>query len=521
MIIAPLAVLQAFPAQFVPQSEDYIRILPELVLSIFGILIMVLDPLVDEEKSQKTLGLIAFGGAVAALLSTWYMSKYPGLGFANMVKVDTFSVFFHMLVIAIAAVVMLTSFDYMAVQRIRAGEYYALILFGTVGAALMSSAIELVLIFIALEISSISTYILAGFRRQAASSSESSLKYFLLGSFATAFFLYGVAMMFGATGSTNIESITHTLQSGPAEVLAYVSVALMLVGLGFKVAAAPLHIWTPDVYEGAPAPVVGFMSTAPKAAAFAVLLRIVFAINVPGRFWPIWVAAALSMTLGNIGALVQTNVKRVLAYSSIAHAGYTLMAFAMTTSENSPSGISAAMFYLASYAAMNVGAFAVVSHFASAGERYVTLEDYEGLGRSSPLLAATLTIFLLSLIGIPMTGGFFAKFYVFSASLRANLIWLTLIGVVNSAIGAYYYLRIIVVMYMREARRPVPVAPVPTGLGIALAISIIATIYLGVLPNGVLRYAHRSAEDLLSQATAPAPADVPQAVSSAADPAQR
>ena len=488
-------------AQAIPQGADYIRILPELVLSAFGIVVMLLDPLVDEEKSQKTLGLIALVGTLAALASTWFMARPEnyGLAFSNMVRVDSFSVFFHALVIAIAAVVILTSFEYMAVQRIRAGEYYALILLSAVGMGLMSSAVELVLIFIALEISSISTYILAGFRRQDASSSESSLKYFLLGSFATAFFLYGVALMFGATGSTNIDTISQSLQAGPVQLLVYVAIALMLVGLGFKVAAAPLHIWTPDVYEGAPAPVVGFMSTAPKAAAFAVLLRVVFAINAPGRFWPIWVAAALSMTLGNIGALVQTNVKRLLAYSSIAHAGYLLVAFAMTTSENSANGISAAMFYTAAYAAMNVGAFAVVSHFANAGERYVTLEDYEGLGRTSPLLAATLTVFLLSLIGIPMTGGFFAKFYVFSAAIKANLIWLTLIGVLNSAVGAYYYLHIIVVMYMREARREVPVTPVPMGLGTALALSVMATIYLGILPNRVLQYAQQSAQTLLPQ----------------------
>jgi NADH-quinone oxidoreductase subunit N len=280
---------------------------------------------------------------------------------------------------------------------------------------------------------------------------------------------------------------------------------LMFVGLGFKVAAAPLHVWTPDVYEGAPAPVVGFMSTAPKAAAFAVLLRVVFAINEPAHFWPMWVAAALSMTIGNLGALVQTNVKRLLAYSSIAHAGYLLVAFGMTTAENSPDGIAAAMFYTAAYAAMNVGAFAVVSHFANAGEQYVTLEDYEGLGRSFPLLAAILTIFLLSLIGIPMTGGFFAKFYVFGAALRANLIWLTLIGVVNSGVGAYYYLRIIVAMYMREARKQVPVLPVRFGLGAALAVSVFATIYLGIFPNPVLRYAQRSAQDVMAQHVATPP----------------
>jgi NADH-quinone oxidoreductase subunit N len=495
MMMLPAALLPMIP-RTIPQGVDYIRILPELILSAFGILVMVLDPLVDEEKSQKLLGFMALGGTLAGLVATWYMAQSPGLAFSNMVKVDQFSVFFHVLVIAIAAVVILSSFDYMSVQRIRAGEYYALILFGVVGMALMSSAVELVLIFIALEISSISTYILTGFRRNEAASSESSLKYFLLGSFATAFFLYGVAMMFGATGSTNIAVISQKLQAGRVELLVYVSMALMFVGLGFKVAAAPFHIWTPDVYEGAPAPIVGFMSTAPKAAAFAVLLRVVFTINAPGRFWLIWMAAALSMTLGNVGALVQNNIKRLLAYSSIAHAGYLLVAFAMTTADNSASGISAAMFYTASYAAMNVGAFAVVSHFANAGERYVTLEDYEGLGRTSPLLAATLTIFLLSLIGIPMTGGFFAKFYVFSAAVKANLIWLTLIGVVNSAIGAYYYLRIIVVMYMREARKPVPVARIPFGLGLALAVSVAATLYLGILPDRVLQYAQQSAEEL-------------------------
>jgi NADH-quinone oxidoreductase subunit N len=484
-----------------PLSADYVRILPEIVLSVFGMIVMVLEPLLDEEAGQKILGVIALLGTVAGLAATWFMAQSPGLAFWNMVKVDGFSVFFHVLVIAIAAVVILSSYEYMAVQRIRAGEYYALILFGAVGMALMSSAIELVLIFIALEISSISSYVLAGFRRHEAASAESSLKYFLLGSFATAFFLYGVALMFGATGSTNIDQIGRSLRAGPIPLLASVAVAFMFVGLGFKVAAAPFHIWTPDVYEGAPAPVVGFMSTAPKAAAFAVLLRVVFVINVHDIFWVIWVSAALSMTLGNLGALVQNNVKRLLAYSSIAHAGYLLVAFAAAPAI----GASAAMFYSAAYAAMNLGAFAVVSHFANAGERYVTLEDYEGLGRSAPLLAATLTIFLLSLIGIPMTGGFFAKFYVFSAAVKANLIWLTIIGVLNSGVGAYYYLRIIVMMYMRESRKEVPVTQVPFALGLALAGCIIATLYFGVFPNRVLQYAQDSAGQLVQQAPPESP----------------
>ena len=479
--------------QILPQGVEYIRILPEIVLSLFGMTIMLLEPLVDERSSRKLLGLLALIGSVAAIAATVYQSQYAGVGFWGMVKVDSFSTFFHFVVTAITAVVILTSYEYLEVQRIRAGEYYALILFGAVGMCLMSSAVELVMIFIALEISSISTYVLAGFRRRAAISSESSLKYFLLGSFATAFFLYGVALMFGATGSTSIAVISHALRSSPVSALAYVGIALMFVGLGFKVAAAPFHVWTPDVYEGAPAPVVGFMSTAPKAAVFAVLLRVMFEANAPGRVWLIWVAAALSMTLGNVGALVQQNIKRLLAYSSIAHAGYLLVAFAALPAN----GIPAAMFYTASYAAMNVGAFAVVSHFAGAGERRVTLDDYAGLGRRSPLLAAMLSIFLLSLIGIPMTGGFFAKFYVFSAALQANLIGLTIIGLLNSAVGAYYYLRIIVMIYMRESREEAPLAPLSASLGAALAISVATTLYLGILPGQVLEYASRSAAELL------------------------
>ena len=493
--------LQVTPG--LPQGVDYIRILPEIVLSLFGMLVMVLDPVMDERSSQRTLGGIALIGAVAALAATIFQAQqqYWGFAFWNMVKVDAFSVFFHFIVAAVTILVILSSYEYMEVQQIRAGEYYGLILFGAVGMGLMSSAMELVLIFIALEISSISTYILAGFRRRSAISSESSVKYFLLGSFATAFFLYGVALMFGATGSTSIVRIGDAMrqyvtgQHGP--MLAYLGIALMFVGLGFKVAAAPFHIWTPDVYEGAPSPVVGFMSTAPKAAVFAVLMRIFFQAQAPGRIWLIWVAAALSMTIGNVAALVQDNVKRLLAYSSIAHAGYLLVAFASAPAN----GIPAAMFYAASYAAMNVGAFAVVGHFASAGERYVSLEDYSGLGRRSPMLAGILTIFLLSLIGIPATGGFFAKFYVFSAALQNDptqgshpLVGLVIIGVINSAIASYYYLRLIVFMYMREPRVEAPVTPIPAGLGLALGLSLAVTIYLGVLPNRVLEYAGRSVD---------------------------
>jgi NADH-quinone oxidoreductase subunit N len=491
-------------------TVDYIRILPELVLTAFGIIVMMADPLLKPGASRKGLGLISLIGTGAAIAATFcqiaWMHRDPSFadpGWFGMVRVDNFAIFFHLLIPAISAICILASLEYLDAQNIRSGEYYALILFGTVGMVLMSSAIELVLIFIALEISSISTYILAGYRRRTASSTESSIKYFLLGSFATAFFLYGVALMFGATGSTNTLEIRAALASpNTPSLLAIAATALMIVGLGFKVASAPFHVWTPDVYEGAPAPIVALMSTGPKAAAFAVLLRVLFATTPTQWFWLIWISAALSMTLGNFGALMQNNVKRMLAYSSIAHAGYLLVAFAASNDD----GISAAIFYTAAYAAMNVGAFAVVSHVASGGERYVSIDDYAGLGRRSPLLAFTLTIFMLSLIGIPATAGFFAKYYVFSAALSASahsgaLIALTIIGLINSAVASYYYLRLIVVMYMRE---PVVAEAPPrasAAMRLALVLAAIATIYLGVIPGHVRESSIAGASDISPNAT--------------------
>jgi len=493
-------------------TADYIRILPELVLTAFGIAVMLIDPLLRPGSTRKGLGWLSFAGTLAAIAATFcqmaWLARDPRFtepGWFGMVRVDDFSIFFHILIPAISALCILASMEYLETQKIAGGEFYGLILFGTVGMTLMSSAIELVLIFIALEISSISTYILAGYRRRTASSTESSLKYFLLGSFATAFFLYGVALMFGATASTRIPDIQKALSSGAPGLLALAATALMIVGLGFKVASAPFHIWTPDVYEGAPAPVVALMSTGPKAAAFAVLLRVLFATVSAEWFWLIWVSAALSMTLGNFGALIQNNVKRMLAYSSIAHAGYLLVAFAAGTSQ----GISAVIFYTAAYAAMNVGAFAVVSHFASTGERYITLDDYAGLGKRSPLLAFTLTIFMLSLIGIPATAGFLAKYYVFASALTSPihstaLVWLTVIGLVNSAVASYYYLRVIVVMYMREPAVEEAPDRASGTMRAALVLAAIATIYLGILPGRVLDYANQGAAALSQTPAKPA-----------------
>ena len=476
-------------------SADYLRILPELILVVAGVLVMLIEPVLDEHNDRRSIFLLAFAGTILAIAATVYQALdkgAQGLGWFGMVRVDSFSICFHLIVGFVAATVILASFEYLKAQNIRAGEYYGLILLGSVGMMLMSSAVELVLIFIALEISSISTYVLAGFRRRALGSVEASIKYFLLGSFATAFFLYGVALTYGATGSTSIYPIAAVLRNG-ATPLAFAGMALMFVGLGFKIASAPFHVWTPDVYEGAPAPIVALMSTAPKAATFAVLLRILFAASEPGWFWIVWVSAVLSMTIGNLGALVQNNVKRMLAYSSIAHAGYLLVAFAAAKDI----GISAAIFYAASYAVMNVGAFIVISHVAGHGERFVNIEDYSGLGRRAPTLAAILAVFLLSLIGIPITGGFFAKFYVFSAALQSNLVGLVIIGVINSAIAAYYYLRVIVYMYMREPRTDTPMVPLPATVGFSLAAGVVATLYLGVLPNRVLEYALAGARALV------------------------
>jgi NADH-quinone oxidoreductase subunit N len=376
---------------------------------------------------------------------------------------------------------------------------------------LMTCSVELLMVFVGLEISSISTYIMAGFRKSHAAASESSIKYFLLGSFATAFFLYGIALAFGATGSTSLAAIAASLASSATPRMAFLALAMMIVGLGFKVSAAPFHVWTPDVYQGAPAPVVGLMSTAPKAAAFAVLLRITFSSFAPMTHrWSVmlWILAALSMTIGNLGALMQRDVKRMLAYSSIAHAGYLLVAFTALPHQ----GIAAACFYTASYAAMNVGAFIVVTEAAGYDESLRTLDDYQGLALRRPVLAGLLAFFLLSLIGIPFTGGFFGKFYVFTGTLQAGHVWLGVIGLLNSGVACYYYLRLLASVYSRrEDGSSAPAVRVATRVpaGIALALTAAATLMLGVMPGRVLHLADYASWMLQSNQAATATAADP------------
>jgi NADH-quinone oxidoreductase subunit N len=497
-------------------TSSLLRILPETVLTLTGVLVMLLEPFLEKHRSRAPLGWLAILGTLGSMAATlWQWHVGYGTAFSGTVINDAFSVFFHLLIASIVLVTLLVSLDYFAGRTTDVGEYYALVLFGAVGMMFMTSAQELLVVFVGLEISSISTYIMAGLRRRVAASSEASIKYFLLGSFATAFFLYGIALTFGATGSTTLPVIAAQLASGAAPRLAFLALAMMLIGLGFKVSAAPFHVWTPDVYEGAPSPVVGLMSTAPKAAAFAVLLRLCFgAFSSLNHQWFVllWILAALSMTVGNLGALRQRNVKRMLAYSSIAHAGYLLVAFTAL----SPEGIAAASFYAASYAAMNVGAFAVISHFAGFSEGRTNVSDFAGLGQKAPLLSALFAFFLLSLIGIPFTGGFFGKFYVFSAALSRHVIWLTVIGLINSGIAAYYYLRVLSAIYMQPqdpADRDVVVRRVSAPLAVALALTAVATLALGVAPGRVLSLA-RTGALFPAQAVAPAAA-LPQLPSSA------
>src|SRR6267154_968636 len=430
-------------------STNVLALLPELILTLTGVLVMLTEPCLKPASSRKPLGWIAIAGTVGALFASWYQVSLGTIhAFSNTIQVDAFSVLFHYVIGAVVLVTLLGSLDYFEGNASHAGEYFALLCFGAVGMMLMTCSVELLMVFVGLEISSITTYILCGFRKGQATGSESSIKYFLLGSFATAFFLYGVALAFGATGSTDIYAIALGLQTTNTPYLAFTALALILIGLGFKVSAAPFHVWTPDVYQGAPAPVVGMMSTAPKAAAFAVLLRITFT-GFPQmqHRWTVlvWVLAALSMTIGNLGALLQRDVKRLLAYSSIAHAGYLLVAFTAFPYD----GIAAACFYTATYAAMQVGASAVITQ----------ISGYD---------------------------------------------WLAVIGLLNSGIACFYYLRLLAAVYTKpgaESARLNELRPISVSAAVGLALAAMATLILGILPSGAVSFAeYASHSTLIEQA---------------------
>jgi NADH-quinone oxidoreductase subunit N len=474
---------------------DLYRILPEVLLTLTGVLVMLLDAALAPAANRRSLGWVAVFGTMAALwASLWQLSLPAGTAYFNTVQTDAFSVFFHVLICGIVLVALLLSLDTLPADQHHRGEFFALIVFGAVGMCLLTSAVELLVVFIALEISSISTYILAGYRKHHAKSPEAAIKYFLLGSFATGFLLYGVAMIFGATGTTQINDIATLVPLAQSHSLVLIAFALLMVGVLFKVSAAPFHVWTPDVYEGAPSPVVALMSTAPKAAAFALLIRLLYGcFPILQPFWTplMWIVAVLSMTVGNLAALRQQNVKRMLAYSSIAHAGYLLAAFAGLGT----SGIAAATFYTAAYAAMNVGIFAVVTLVSGYNEKLPLIADFRGLIYRAPLLGSLLLFFLISLIGIPFTGGFFGKFYSFSTAVGGGATWLAVIGLLNSGLAAAYYLKLGLSVAQTPAAqsKPEPAPQIGVAVGAALAFAALATLLLGIAPGKVLGAAQSAA----------------------------
>jgi NADH-quinone oxidoreductase subunit N len=492
---------------------DIFRILPEVLLTLTGVAVMLADATLPPHLPRRPLGWVAaFGTTFALWASLWQLSLPMGTGFSGTVETSAFTVFFHVLICGIVLAALLLSLDTLPEESHHQGEFYALIVFGAVGMCLLTGAVELLVVFIALEISSIATYVLAGYRKETGRGPEAAIKYFLLGSFATGFLLYGVAMIFGATGTTEIYEIARLAPAAENHSFILAGLGLMLVGILFKVSAAPFHVWTPDVYEGAPSPVVALLSTAPKAAAFALLLRVVYEMLPSLRsVWEplLWVVAVLSMTVGNLAALRQQNVKRMLAYSSIAHAGYLLAAFAGLGA----SGIAAASFYTAAYAAMNVGIFAVVTLVSGYDDKLPLIGDFRGLIYRSPLLGSLLIFFLASLVGIPFTGGFFGKFYSFSTAVGGGAIWLVLIGLLNSGLAAAYYLRLALVAVARPADLSpadldlaAPAPRVGVAVGAALLLAVAATLVLGIMPGDALQAAEAGAYALQAPS---APASVP------------
>jgi NADH-quinone oxidoreductase subunit N len=470
-----------------PSHQDLMRLAPEFVLCVAGILIMLIEPFAGRAH-RRAIDAMAVLGAAAALAAVVLPMRYSGTAFSELLRVDAFSVFIHAIVGIVALLSVMAAPSYLDREALPHGEFFALVLFAAAGMGVLASAQDLITAFVGLEISSIASYILASYRRNSPRSNEAALKYFLLGSFATAFFLYGAAIIYGSSGTTLLPKI----DAGATQpTLLALGLALLFVGLAFKVAAAPFQLWTPDVYEGAPAPVTALQSTGPKAAAFALLLRIYMTVEHASSlwFWALWSSAVITMFVGNLTALVQTNVKRMLAYSSISHAGYILVAFAA----QSALGTAAVLFYLAAYALMKLGAFTALSWLSGPGERHMELDDYAGLASQRPVAAACFSLFLLSLLGLPVTAGFLGKFYIFDAALKSHLIWLAVLLALNTIIGAYYYLRVIVAIYMRPAKRSFPPGKVPVGIAAVLAIAAAGTIALGLFPNYVIEYASRAA----------------------------
>jgi len=457
---------------------------PLLAVVVGALTVLLLEVFIKKEK-RDYLGYVslAFLAAAAYLaVSSWNREL---MYFRGTLALDNLAIFLTLLFSLAVAFVILLSLKYIEQQAANHGEIFALLLLALSGLMIMTSSSDLLVIFLGLEVLSVSSYALAGLRRRDEKSGEAALKYFLLGSFASAFLVLGLAFLFGAARSTFLpEIIVHLRTAAGPSVMGLIGVALVLVGFGFKVAVVPFHMWTPDVYEGAPTPVTAFFSIGPKAAGFAVLIRLFlnFWDSVPSGsvlFWALWTISVLTMVVGNLVALRQTNIKRILAYSSIAHAGYLLVAILAQDQ-------ASLVFYLAAYLFMNIGSFAALIGLSKTGREYLELDDFAGIGFRYPWIGGTLSIFLLSLAGFPPTAGFLAKFYVFSAAVRAGLVPLVIIGVLASLVSVFYYLRIVVYMYMREPGRVVDIEVDNPALFLVLFLCLYGVLQLGIFPGNIL-----------------------------------
>jgi len=467
-------------------------ILPAVVILATAALVLLLDLLPPRERKGH-LAVVSLAGVVAALLATTWLWGGESRAFRGMVVLDGYALFLDLVICYAAGLVVLLSMDYLRERGLESGEYYALVLLATVGMMLMASAGDLIVVFLSLELMSLSLYVLAGYFRARLASGEAALKYFLLGAFATSFFLYGIALVYGSTGTTNLDRIAA---SASRDSLMMIGVALLLVGFSFKISAVPFHMWAPDVYVGAPTSVTALIATGSKAAAFAALIRVlVTSLRSTQPDWTVllWGLAVATMTVGNVVAIAQSNLKRMLAYSSVAHVGYMLIGLVA----GGVFGTGAVLFYLLVYTFTTAGAFGVVLLLEHTGGEGVSLADYAGRARRHPILALVLSLFLLSLIGIPPFGGFVGKFYLFGAAVRSGYIGLAVIGALNTAVASYYYLRLIVYMYMREPEGAEAVSTHSFAGGLALAVALVGIVVLGVMPAPFIDLAQAAVTPLL------------------------
>ena len=467
--------------------------LPGLVVAATAMLVMVADVLMSGDDRDSLAALGVTGLLVAAGVALWF---WPGVGadaggFQNTLRADGYAIFFTVLICLGSLLTLLMSIDYLRQHPVPPGEYYALLLLATSGMVFLAAANDLIVLFLALEIMSVAVYVLAGLLRREARSTEAALKYFLLGAFATGFLLYGIAFFYGATASTRLDLIGQAIAAQGLTPFTLLAVALVLVGFGFKVALMPFHVWTPDVYEGAPTVVTAFMAVGVKAAAFAAFARVFMdALGAVAASWTgvLWALAALTMTVGNVTAIRQRSVKRMLAYSSIAHAGYALIGLVTAT----PEGGAALLFYLAVYAFMTLGAFGVVMALGRQGETNEMLDDWAGVGFRHPILGLAMAVFMLSLAGFPPTAGFAGKVYLFSAAIDAGYVGLAVIGVLNSLVSVYYYLGVLVQMYMAEGTRAIDRPLSRPCLLATIVITMVVTLGIGVLPGWPMWLAQQS-----------------------------